>query len=194
MSCIYKITNKSNNRVYIGSTTSFENRVQSHIDDLTKGIHNNYYLQKDWNTYGSTEFNFEVIELLPNIYGESLLTKEQYYIDQYDKLTLYNIDFNILQPRVHSKKRPSLEKLLLNKDIYDETYIKWICIKFFIPIGVIKKVIKELEVNGRIIHENGYYQPTGKIINKQTNSSMSKDEERLYRLQAKGNLPNQISL
>jgi GIY-YIG catalytic domain len=59
---IYQIKNTLTNTVYIGSSIDIEKRTQTHIRDLNNKTHINSDLQKDWTTYGSSAFVFEVIE------------------------------------------------------------------------------------------------------------------------------------
>lgn len=58
---IYSITNKINNRVYIGSSKDINRRWKQHINDLNKGTHINQSLQDDWRKYGENNFKFNVI-------------------------------------------------------------------------------------------------------------------------------------
>ena len=59
---IYKITNTTNNKVYIGSSVNISNREYKHFWMLDKGIHDNEYLQKSYNKYGKDVFTFEIVE------------------------------------------------------------------------------------------------------------------------------------
>jgi len=53
ISCIYKITNLIDNKIYIGSTKNLRKRKIKHISKLNLNYHHNSFLQKDYNTYGS---------------------------------------------------------------------------------------------------------------------------------------------
>ena len=44
--CIYRIINKTNNKVYIGSTIDSERRELEHLSQLSKGVHINKYLER----------------------------------------------------------------------------------------------------------------------------------------------------
>lgn len=82
---IYKIKNKENGKVYIGSSKNIENRWKQHKTLLRCGKHHSQHLQYSWNKYGSDCFLFEVIE--DEIQQEESLVREQYWID---KLQSYN--------------------------------------------------------------------------------------------------------
>lgn len=58
---IYTITNKINNRVYIGSSKDINRRWKQHINDLNKSKHINQSLQDDWIKYGQNNFDFNVV-------------------------------------------------------------------------------------------------------------------------------------
>ena len=83
---IYKITNKINNKLYIGSAISLEYRFGRHKRDLKNNKHPNKYLQDSWNKCGENNFLFEIIELCIN---DELIKREQHYIDT------MNPDYNI---------------------------------------------------------------------------------------------------
>lgn len=60
---IYKIVNNVNNKVYIGQTRKPANlRFNNHKYDLRKGTHFNSHLQRSWNKYGESAFDFIIIE------------------------------------------------------------------------------------------------------------------------------------
>lgn len=77
MSCgIYKITNKLNNKAYIGQSIHIEERWKEHI--WGKG---NQPLHIDIAKYGIENFNFEIIELCSK---DQLLEKEKYWIKYFN--------------------------------------------------------------------------------------------------------------
>jgi group I intron endonuclease len=78
--CVYKITNLINKKVYIGSTTNFFVRLNTHIGKLRRNENYNEFLQKDFNLYGENNFQFEIIE---HVFNENDLTdREQVWINQ----------------------------------------------------------------------------------------------------------------
>lgn len=76
MKGIYKITNITNNKFYIGSSVNINKRKLHHLHLLRNSKHGNTYLQKSWNKYGEKSFDFEILEFCENI-----IEREQYYID-----------------------------------------------------------------------------------------------------------------
>lgn len=81
---IYKFTNKSNNKVYIGQSINIEGRYKSHVNNFS-----NENL-KDYNTkfyralrkYGLNNFTFEIVEVLDDIIN--LNERETYWIGFYN--------------------------------------------------------------------------------------------------------------
>ena len=89
---IYKITNKQNGKIYIGSAYNLPNRISTHKSRLKKNKHRNKHLQSAFNLYGEEAFEFEVLEFVQN--RELILEREQFYLDfyvAYDREVGYNI-------------------------------------------------------------------------------------------------------
>ena len=59
---IYKIVNLENNKVYIGSAKNLNERCDRHFSDLNKNTHRNKHLQRAFNLYGKSVFEFVVLE------------------------------------------------------------------------------------------------------------------------------------
>jgi hypothetical protein len=89
---IYLITNLINGKVYVGSSVDIRKRMNAHKSHLNNNKHDNPYLQKSWNKYGSENFTFTVLEVFPD--RQNLLNREQYWMDNYQS---YNneIGYNI---------------------------------------------------------------------------------------------------
>lgn len=78
---IYMIRNKSNGKIYIGSSIDCSRRFSEHIGRLKRGVHVNAKLQSAWNKYGNELFEFEV---LFNVLNRVDLEKiEQHFLDEY---------------------------------------------------------------------------------------------------------------
>jgi|ERR1051326_1061197 group I intron endonuclease len=96
ISGIYKIINKVNGKYYVGSSTDIltDNigRWYRHKHDLRKNIHRNDYLQRAWNKYGESNFDFIIVEQVPK---HQLLVIEQKYLDIaiLEKDKCYNLMF-----------------------------------------------------------------------------------------------------
>lgn len=90
---IYKITNKINGRIYVGSARRFKERWQSHTSSLRKQKHSNKFLQADFNKCGEEAFVFEVIEVTEGKTKEERLFIEEGHIKQhYDSgVACYNL-------------------------------------------------------------------------------------------------------
>lgn len=89
---IYKILNKVNNKVYIGSATDVGKRWRDHKWYLNHNKHHNSHLQSSWNKYGCNVFDFSI---LVECSVEELLAKETEYVHIYkskDKSCGYNIN------------------------------------------------------------------------------------------------------
>lgn len=89
MSCIYKITNKINDKVYIGQTmSSIEVRWRTHKSSW-QGHRHCQALYDAFDKYGIENFSIELIEEC-NL--EDINEREQYWIKQYDS---YNKGYNL---------------------------------------------------------------------------------------------------
>lgn len=77
---IYRITNVTNNKCYIGSAINYNARIKRHLNDLKVGRHHSSKLQRSYNKYGVESFIFEIIE---NVYNVDLLIEtEQKWLDK----------------------------------------------------------------------------------------------------------------
>lgn len=80
--CIYKIQNKINNKVYIGSASGHYRRKAQHYYMLRRNIHFNKHLQSSWNKYGESNFKFEILEFVDNY--DLIILREEYYINLFN--------------------------------------------------------------------------------------------------------------
>lgn len=78
---VYKITNKGNGKVYIGSSIDIKQRWAGHKSSLRRKVHENQYLQNAWNKYGEDNFIFEIIEKCSK---DHINSREQHWIDIYN--------------------------------------------------------------------------------------------------------------
>lgn len=98
---IYKITNKTNNKVYIGQSTDIEKRWGEHKRNaFNSNTHTYYYpLYLAIRKYGLDNFVFEVIEECST---ENLTKQEQYWMDYYNSLD-GNYGYNLV-PAENAKR------------------------------------------------------------------------------------------
>ena len=59
---VYRIVNKVNGKIFIGSSVNLEAALRSQKFQLETGGHMNNGLQKDWNQMGEENFLFEIID------------------------------------------------------------------------------------------------------------------------------------
>lgn len=115
---IYKITNISNKKVYIGQSKYIEKRWTEHIRLLEKGKHHSLKLQRSWDKHGKNKFKFEIIE---ECEIDMLNIKEQYWIDYYNAVIKgFNI-VNVGETPIITKQKLKNKK---NKQRYDDFIIK----------------------------------------------------------------------
>ncbi len=122
---IYKIINRNNNKIYIGSSEDIVGRWKEHVNQLETNTHHSWKLQNDYNKYGFTVFDFSIIEIIKN--PKYLLEIEQGYIDKYSSYD-DNIGYNVrcsTTGKVNDKDfTKELELLYYYKNINNEDKIK----------------------------------------------------------------------
>lgn len=89
MTCgIYKITNKINQKIYIGQSKNIEYRWKQHIYEMNENYKSHYSIHKALKKYGIENFTFEIIEITKE---EELFDREKYWIQYYNS---YNKGYN----------------------------------------------------------------------------------------------------
>jgi group I intron endonuclease len=81
---IYKITNKLNGRIYIGSAKEFKRRWSQHAASLKANKHQNKFLQSDYNKCGAEAFVFDIIEITECDKEGRLIVEERHIKEHYD--------------------------------------------------------------------------------------------------------------
>ena len=61
---VYKISNSQDSKVYIDYATDLEARFNRHRTELKFKSHRNKELQKIWDLYGESAFEFEILDVL----------------------------------------------------------------------------------------------------------------------------------
>lgn len=112
ISGIYKITNKLNNKIYIGQSKWIKTRLTEHRNDLRNNKHQNQHLQNAWNKYKGENFKFEILE---ECSIDELDDKEIYWIKYYDSCNRsmgYNIESGgFLNKEVTTETRKKLSDI-----------------------------------------------------------------------------------
>lgn len=92
---IYRIVNRLNGEMYIGSTTNYDKRSVDHFGMLRNNKHHSIHLQRACNKYEIENFFIEIIESYPFIDSKQLASKEQYYVDNFKpKYNIRTVDVN----------------------------------------------------------------------------------------------------
>lgn len=128
VSGVYRIRNKKNNKVYIGSAIDLKRRKKAHFIKLENGIHENKHLQRAWIKYKGKSFKWKILEKCEE--GE-LIRREQYWIDEYKECygwdSLYNIcpvAYSKLGTRHSSETKKKISKSHIGKKATNETKMK----------------------------------------------------------------------
>jgi hypothetical protein len=98
---VYFIKNKINNKIYIGQTSQkMISRINRHFYDLKRNLHNNDYLQRSFNKYGISSFEYGLLE--DGIYDLlKSYEREEFYIIKNNSLNErygYNLILNNYNP------------------------------------------------------------------------------------------------
>ncbi len=95
LSGVYKITNKANGKMYVGSSFDILQRWHKHVEDVEDRMHHSYKFQNDWVKYKPISFVFEILELVHEY--AKLKETEQKWIDfykSYDDDIGYNVSMS----------------------------------------------------------------------------------------------------
>ena len=124
---IYKMTNEVSNKVYIGQTNNFEQRMRAHKSDASNPNSHNYYshLSCAIRKYGWNNFNNVIIEEIEDEDREKANEREIYYIEFYDSANRekgYNITFGgggVSKPEPFYEEKLTMSHLFTSEEIKD---------------------------------------------------------------------------
>lgn len=77
---IYQIKNLVNGKVYIGSSVNIHSRWRKHRCDLRKAQHHSAALQRAWDKYGESQFEFSVIEIVDDY--ATIFDRETFHVSR----------------------------------------------------------------------------------------------------------------
>ena len=101
--------------MYIGQSTDIKKRWTQHLIDLNGGYHHNCYLQRAWNKYGESNFEFIVLEQCTK---DKIASREAYWIKLKESLcdiNGYNLTTGGEHYNVSDKTREKLSIAAKNK-------------------------------------------------------------------------------
>jgi len=101
---IYRITNKINNKNYIGESIDVERRWGGHKSQLKNNNHGNFHLQSSYNKNGIENFEHALLE---ECLFDNLRKRQAYWIDRYDSCNR-KVGYNIVEP---DNENPNKERL-----------------------------------------------------------------------------------
>jgi len=114
---IYKITNKVNGNVYIGSAKEFKERVRNHLNSLKKNKHHNKHLQASWNKHGPDAFMFEVVEVTVGTMRQRRLLEERYIKKQMKLGNCFNTKVKTIKRQGPWSSTPEESKRKLSESL-----------------------------------------------------------------------------
>ena len=103
---IYKVSNTKNEKVYVGITKNFKQRINSHLNNIKKGYNNlKFYREIMKDNITSDLLEFSILEEINSEYhSRESFNRENYWIDYYkNKLGEENL-YNELKPKYKEKK------------------------------------------------------------------------------------------
>ena len=90
---VYRISNISTGRYYIGYSINIKRRFVVHQSKLKKNCHDNIFLQRAYNLDGKDKFKYEIIHIC-NTEKEAKDIELQYLTNLSIRDKLYNLNFN----------------------------------------------------------------------------------------------------
>jgi len=98
---VFKITNKINGKIFVGSSPNLDSKWNSQKFQLNMNSHPNKELQKDWNELGEDNFYYEIIDTV-NLKDSD--TKKDYTSDINDLLEVYLDELQPYNTKGYNKK------------------------------------------------------------------------------------------
>jgi len=129
MYVIYKVVNKTNNKIYIGQTKDLEQRKRNHKSDSFNTKSSGYLLpfHNAIRKYGWDNFEWTILEEIPEEESQEYIDqREKYFIQLFDSLTINDKGYNICEGG-QGNPQPKLsyeENLKINSKLFTPEEIK----------------------------------------------------------------------
>ena len=128
---VFKIVNKQTGTVYVGSSnTDMDRLIDSYWAKLYSGSHHNRALQSDFDYYGSS--NFEYIIVNDNCYSENevrSVREREIYLNRYNTYNKHDVNNKIKNININNRVfmdqldiEVDLDKLIVELNDYDASY------------------------------------------------------------------------
>ncbi|MGG0667712.1 GIY-YIG nuclease family protein [Lederbergia citrisecunda] len=150
---IYRIYNRANGKSYIGRSLDMYSRYIQHIYQLSKHIHHNSLMQRDWKMYSPDDFVFEILLEVSSM--DSTRDVERDFIKKYESQGIYNISnpTNEWNPFIDGKAS-SDDKRVFN--IFEVLEINGMESNIFIPNSIFEDLIFNIKNGSHIAYAYGY--------------------------------------
>lgn len=186
---IYKITNKRNNKMYIGKTTSKDPKKYILLTYMNTNGKTNRHIHNAIKKHGKENFSYEIIDEAKSL--KELNTKEQYYIENFNTLKKgYNMTIgedggDTYTSQSKKKKQEIKQKIKKNRKITKEFCKKMSDINKGIPKSEehkrkISESKKQSYIEGRSDISGSNHPMYGKHHTKKSRKKTSDTIKKLY--------------
>lgn len=117
ISGIYKIENSISHKVYIGQSIDVKRRWRAHIRALSRGKHQNKYLQRAWVKDGQNAFSFSILE---ECAGQRELNDRETFWAEYYKGRSYNLGATGRQDTMSDETKDRIRKAHAGKNLSED--------------------------------------------------------------------------
>jgi hypothetical protein len=119
---IYAIKMFNGNKIYVGQTVNFRDRLHNHLEELECGSHHNENLQNDFNSLGNDVFGFVILETIKR----SGISKVE-FVDFLSEREMYWFDFFKTEFDMYNINKPAISSMGKYRKIYTAKNIILTC-------------------------------------------------------------------
>lgn len=166
---IYIVRNSETGAVYVGSSDDLEKRARQHWSRLRSGQHHNPRLQRDWETYRESAFQFRVLQEVEGV--DQLIAVESQWVEAFREkgLYLYNEPGPVIDHRPQRRNLTGGPRLVSLTQAADELGIHYQTLRAWADAGKVPVVRMpsghrrfERSAIERVKHEMGFTVPETK--------------------------------